>query len=169
MKKLIFTLILLFTFSICYSQIPKITKSDLTELVEKTKKEGGINDDFLIVLDEGIILTLNEIADDQKFFGEIGIINKGSKGMVQVYGENAINGIIMIQSLPKTPEGNDIEISRALVLYFIGEKEISKNELKKINPESIQDIQVIKSKDKIKKYTDKECNEIVIIKLKDTK
>jgi len=171
MKKLIFKLILLFTFSIGYSQvsdIPEITKNDLIELIEKAKKEGKINDNSILVLDEELILNINEITDDQKFFGEISIINKGNKGMVQIYGENAINGIIMIQSPPETPEGSDIEISRGIVLFFIGEKEVSENELKKLSPDSIQNVQVIKSKDEIKKYTDKECDGIVIIKLKKT-
>ncbi|WP_299158348.1 hypothetical protein [uncultured Tenacibaculum sp.] len=171
MKKLILKLILLFTFSIGYSQvsdIPEITKNDLIELIQKAKNEGKINDNSLLVLDEEIILNVNEITDNQKFFGEIRIINKGNKGMVQIYGEKAINGIIMIQSPPKTPKESDIEISRGIVLFFINEKEVSENELKKLSPDSIQNVQVIKSKDEIKKHTDKECDGIIIIKLKKT-
>ncbi|MBR9847011.1 MAG: hypothetical protein GYB35_13300 [Algicola sp.] len=171
MKRLILKLILLFTFSVGYSQtsdIPEITKNDLIELIEKLKKEGKINDNSLLVLDEEIILNVNEIQDDQKFFGEISIINKGNKGMTQIYGEKAINGIIMIQSPLKTPEGSDIEISRGTVLFFIGEKEVSENELKKLSPDSIENVQVIKSKEEIKKHTNKECDGIVIIKLKKT-
>ncbi|WP_282124766.1 hypothetical protein [Algibacter mikhailovii] len=171
MKKLILNLILLFTFPIGYSQvseIPEITKNDLIELIEKAKKEGKINDNALLILDEEIILNVNEITNDQKFFGEISIINKGNKGMIQIYGEKAINGIIMIQSPPKTPEGSDIEISQGTVLFFIGEREVSENELQKLSPDSIQNVQVIKSKEEIKKHTDKECDGIVIIKLKKT-
>jgi len=171
MKKLILQLTLLFIISVGYcqvSEIPEITKNDLIKFIEKAKKEGKISDNSLLVLDEEVILNVNEITDDQKFFGEISIINKGNREMVQVYGEKAVNGIIMIQSSPKAPDGSEIKVSGNNLLFFIGKNEVSENDLKKLNPDSIQNVQVIKSKKEIKKHTDKECDGVVIIKLKKT-
>lgn len=169
MKKLILLLISIFTISINYSQessLPQITKTELIDFITQAKKDGKITDKSIVVLDEEIILDVEELNNNQKFFGQISIIEKGNKEMTEIYGKNAINGIIMIQSTPKNPEDQDIEISDGIVLFFIAEKEVSEKELQKLLPDSIQNIQVIKSKKEIAKYTNKECDGIVIINLK---
>ena len=169
MRKLILFLILIFKISTNYSQESKkstITKTELIKFIEQAKKENKVSKNPIIVLDEQTVIELDSIKDNQKFYGLISIIKKGNKGMNQVYGENAENGIIMIQTPPKTPEGEDIQTSESKVLYFLGKKEISKKDLEMINPDSIKNVQVIKGKEKISEITDKDCDGIVIINLK---
>lgn len=169
MRKLILLLILIFTMSNNYSQESTnstITKTELIKFIDQAKEENKVSENPLIVLDEQTVIELDSIKPNDKFYGQISIIRKGNKGMNQIYGENAENGIIMIQTPPKTPEGNDIEIVKSEILYFLGENEISKKDLQNINPDEIENVEVIKGKDEIAKITNKECDGIVIINLK---
>lgn len=169
MKKLIIFLILALTISINYSQeskITEITKTQLIDFIEESINADKIAHNPLVVLDEQIILDVEGLNDDQKFFGRLSIIEKGNKGMTDIYGENAINGIILIESMPELPDEKSIEISNSKVLFFIGDKEVPEMELKKLDPNTILNVQVIKTKEEISKQTDKDCDGIVIINLK---
>ncbi len=166
MKKFILLVIFISTFLPGKAQensLPEITKSHLQNFIAEATKEGKISEEALIVLDEETIIDLEEMKEDQKYFGKILLIEKGNEEMTQLYGEKAKNGIIMIQSLPKTPEGKDIQDTGEKVLYFIGGKEVSEKFLQKINRDSVRSVRVIKSKEEIARYTDKECDGIIVI------
>lgn len=162
-KNIVSFLFLIMSFAAFSQNFEKtsITKKDLIEFIAQSRKEGKINKDPVIVLDEKIISNLKEINPKQKFLSELKLINMGNKEIVQIYGAKAINGVVFIQSNTQyntSKQGGD-------VLFFIGEKEISENDLKKIDPNSIKEISVFKSKDEIKKYTDKVCAGIVVVTL----
>ncbi len=169
MRILTFLLLLILSISKNYAQKPinsTITKADLVNFIEQAKEEGKVNEDLIIVLDEQRVVDIDSIKANEKFFAEISIIRKGNKEMNQIYGDKAENGIIMIQSPLRTPEGDRIEIDEQKVIYLLGKKEIEKNDLQKIHPDKVEKIEVIKSREKIAKITDKECDGIVIIHLK---
>jgi len=162
-------LIFVLTISINYSQKSKtteISKVQLIEFIEESIVANKIADNPLVVLDEQIILDVDGLTDDQKFFGRLSIIEKGTKEMTAIYGEKALNGVILIESLPESPDGKNVEISNSKVLFFIGDKEVPETELSKLDPDSILNVQVIKTKEEVLKHTDKECDGIVIITLK---
>ena len=107
MRILAILLLLIFSVSKNYAQKPinsTITKADLIKFIEQAKEEGKVNEDLIIVLDEQRFVGIDSIKADEKFFAEIRIIKKGNKEMNQIYGDKAENGIIMIQSPPRTPE-----------------------------------------------------------------
>ncbi|WP_299109850.1 hypothetical protein [uncultured Tenacibaculum sp.] len=167
MKKVTFTLLFLFISLGLFSQNSNasiITKKDLIEFIEQSKKEGKINKNPLLVLNEEIVLDIEEINNKQEFFGEIKLISKGNKTMTEIYGKKAINGVVLIQSHSQDNSAKSTEN----VLFFIREKEISESDLKKIDPNSIKEVRVIKSKHEVKKYTDKVCAGIVVITLHKT-
>ncbi|SDW12972.1 hypothetical protein [Aequorivita viscosa] len=169
MKKTITLLIFVLTISINYSQESKtseINKAQLIEFIKESIVANKVANNPLVVLDEQIILNVDDLTDDQKFFGRLSIIEKGNKEMTDIYGEKAINGIILIESLPESPDGKNVEISNGKVLFFIGNKEIPETELNKLDPNSILNVQVIKTKEEVLKHTDKKCDGIVIITLK---
>ena len=106
MKKLILFLIFIFTISFSYSQesnFEELTKTELINLIKKAQKDGKISDNPVIIVDKEIILDVEQLNNDQKFFGKIKIIEKGNIRMIKTYGKNAVNGIIMIESIPKNP------------------------------------------------------------------
>ena len=166
MKKIILLVALIsavWTGSAQEKLFPEITKSQLTDFIAKAKKEGKISEEAIIVLDEKNLIDLEEIKEDQKFFGNILLIQKGNDKMTEIYGQKAKNGIIMIQSIPKTPDGKDIPNSEKKVLYFVGGKEVSEKYLQRINQDSVKSVRVIKMKEEIARYTDKECDGIIVI------
>jgi hypothetical protein len=103
LKKLILFLIFIFTISFNYSQESSsklITKTELINLIKQAKKDGKISNNPVIIVDKEIILDVDRLNNDQKFFRKISIVKKGNNGMIEIYGKNAINGIIMIESIP---------------------------------------------------------------------
>lgn len=52
------------------------------------------------------------------------------------------------------------------ILYLINGKEVSANDIKKLKPENIASLNVIKNKKEVAKYTNKKINGVIIIKLK---
>lgn len=175
MKKLILLLILTLISATIYSQgmgKNSINKTELIDLIEQAKKENKVSQDAIIVLDESTVIDLEDIEDDQEFFAFVRIINKGNKEMNEVYGENAENGIFMIQTYEEisyvdpTFKGNGVSYHKAGVVFFLDGKEIAEEELKNINVDSIDKVEVIKNKDLIAEITDKECDGIVKIMLK---
>jgi hypothetical protein len=58
------------------------------------------------------------------------------------------------------------EEQKSNVLYILDGKEISQNTLKKINPDDIASMDVIKNAESIKKYTQKKYDGVVVIYLK---
>ena len=106
-KKLIFFLIFIFTISFNYAQeasLKEITKTELINFIEQAKKDGKISDNPIIILDKKIVPDINGLKNDQKFFRNISIIEKGNNKMIETYGKNAINGILMIESAPKNTQ-----------------------------------------------------------------
>jgi predicted alpha/beta superfamily hydrolase len=58
------------------------------------------------------------------------------------------------------------EEQRSNILYVLDGKEILQDTLKKINPDDIQSIDVIKNEEGIKKYTQKKYDGVVVMYLK---
>lgn len=115
-----------------------LAKSDITSLVGKLVKENKVTNEVILVLDEQLVLNPKEITNAQHFQKEVKVIEKGHQDMVEIYGDAAINGIIFITSIPLiSPQDK--------VVYMLGDKEISKEELSSINPKNIKSIDVKKS------------------------
>jgi hypothetical protein len=83
----------------------------------------------------------------------------------QLYGEPAKAGVILIETKEKVYDDN-MPFDKAKVLYLLGGKEISLQELQKIDPNSIESISVIKGKENMKPYTTENYDGVVIIKTK---
>ena len=166
MTKVIFLIALItavFTGNAQVKVLPDITKSQLVEFIEDATKEGKLSEGFLIILDEITSIDLEEMREDERFFGKILIIKKGNEKITEIYGAQAINGVVMLESVPKTPEGEEVRVANKKVLYFLKGKEVSQEYLQKINPDSVKSVRVINSKEEIARYTDKECDGIIVI------
>jgi len=60
----------------------------------------------------------------------------------------------------------NVQVQKQNVLYILDGKEIRQNTLKKINPDDIASIDVVKNAEGIKKYTQKKYDGVVVIYLK---
>lgn len=84
----------------------------------------------------------------------------------QIYGEPAKLGVLLIKTKNKVYEDN-LPFDKSKVLYFLGDQEISLEELKKIDPNIIESITVLKNKEKMKPYTTENYDGVIIITTKD--
>ena len=98
---------------------------------------------------------------------EFSLIAMDNPQMVDIYGEQSLNGVLLIETKPFQEKAAK-SISDSKVLFLLNDKPITQAELEKINHDSIESVDVIKDKKEIAKYTTDEYDGVVIIKLKKT-
>lgn len=92
------------------------------------------------------------------------VLEKGSMITRNAYGENGNGGVVIVMT--KSQGQISTRISGSKVLYFIGSKMITREELDAIDVSRIQSIEVIKEKANMFKYTLEDCDGIIVINLK---
>lgn len=85
-----------------------------------------------------------------------------SKVAIDMYGEPAKNGVLIINTKQKVYDDR-MPFDKHKVLYLLEGEEISLQDLQNIDPKSIQSITVIKNKEEMKKYTSNSAFEGVIL------
>jgi hypothetical protein len=84
----------------------------------------------------------------------------------KIYGEPAKNGTLLLFTAPRPTIKEDTFETESKILILLEDKEIDKSEMEKIDPESIETVEIIKSKDKVKEYTSSDYDGVIIIRLK---
>ncbi|MEN8118961.1 MAG: M56 family metallopeptidase [Bacteroidota bacterium] len=124
---------------------------------------------------DGKVSTINTINSLNPNSIESISVLKG-KTATALYGNKGKNDVISV-SLKKNPIDNSKKIIissfsnddvKDVPLIIINGKESTKAELKKLDPESVESMEVIKDKTGIEKYGIKAKNGVVIVKLKET-
>lgn len=139
----------------------------LVGLIDKLKKEKKIKKNPVIVINEKVIE--NTELKNLKIYNSdiigISVINKDNSEMTKIYGEKSINGVILIETKPFQEKATRT-ISESKVLFLINGKEITQEEMEKIDPNDIKTVTVIKDKKEIIKYTTEKYDGVVIIEMK---
>jgi len=135
----------------------------LVQLVTKLKVEDKINNKPMILVNEKVMSKkeLKKLTFSNSDILEISVIEKGKKEMVEIYGENSLNGIIMIEIKPPSKK-----ISKKNILFIVDGKTVTAAIAEKLDKDKIDEITIIKGKKSVSKYTDKKYDGIIIIKLK---
>ena len=169
MRTILSLLILLFSnFLFSQNESQENIDNYIYKIISDLEKENKVTDNPVIVINE---IVYKERSWDTLSFSKfdiesISIIHKNQKDLVEVYGEQSINGVILIEAKPFDQKIKEEYEGDSNVLFIINGKEISNSKAKKINHDSIAQIQVIKNKDSIIKYTSKEVQGIIKITLK---
>jgi len=144
-------------------------KTMIADFIEKSIAEKKLKKNPIIVVNERV-LKENEL-DKLNFYKsdilEFSLVAMDNPQMVDIYGEQSLNGVLLIETKP-FQERAVKSISDSKVLFLLNDKPITQAELEKINPDTIESVEVIKDKKEIAKYTTDEYDGIVIIKLKKT-
>lgn len=146
-------------------QRPK--KNELKEFISKLINEGKIEKNPVILLNEKA-LTQNELKNLKILSSDISkmsVIKKGNTQMIAIYGENSLNGIVMIETKPKELRYHNSS-SKSKILYIVDGKIISEGKLKKLDRNKIESLTVIKDKKKVSKYTKKKYDGVILIVMK---
>ncbi|WP_035899312.1 hypothetical protein [Leeuwenhoekiella sp. MAR_2009_132] len=173
MKNLFLIIIGLLTFS-GFSQDYLLAdensdKTMIADFIEKSIAEKKLKKNPVIVVNERVLKD-NEL-DKLNFYKsdilEFSLVAMDNTQMVDIYGEQSLNGVLLIETKPFQEKAAK-SISDSKVLFLINDKQITQAELEKINPDTIESLDVIKDKKEIAKYTTDEYDGVVIIKLKKT-
>jgi len=170
MKNITTILILLFsTFLFSQNQSKEENQDNyIFKIISDLKNQNKISEKPVIVINEKVYKNNNwDALTISKFDIEsLSIIKKGQKNLIEVYGNQSINGVILIETKPFDEKIKEDFESYSNALILLDNKEISNSKARKINPDSIENIQIIKNQDSIIKYTSKEVQGIIKITLK---
>ena len=144
-------------------------KTMIADFIEKSIAEKKLKKNPVIVVNERVLKD-NEL-DKLNFYKsdilEFSLIAMDNPQMVDIYGEQSLNGVLLIETKPFQEKAAK-SISDSNVLFLLNDKPITQAELEKINPDTIESVDVIKDKKEIAKYTTDEYDGVIIIKLKKT-
>jgi len=172
MKKILPLILLGLTLLSCSSKKYLLADQDseskrLIELIDKLKKEGKINKNPVIVINEKV-LEKDDLKNLKIFNSEIiniSVVEKDNSQMTQIYGEESLNGVLLIETKP-FQEKSTRTISESKILYLVDGVEFSSEQIKKINPNDIDNLTVIKGKKDVSKYTTENYDGVIIIVMK---
>jgi hypothetical protein len=144
-------------------------KNMIANFIEKSIAEKKLKKNPVIVVNERVLK--NDQLDRFNFYKsdilEFRLIAMDNTEMKEIYGEQSLNGVILIETKP-FQERDVKSISDSKILYLLNGKTITHDELIKINPDKIESVEVIKDKKEIAKYTTEEYEGVLVIKLKKT-
>jgi outer membrane receptor for ferrienterochelin and colicin len=169
MRIILSILILLFSnFLFSQDQLRENPDNYIYKIISDLEKEKQVTDNPVIVINEKVFKEKDWINLSLSKFDieSISIINKDQKGLIEVYGQQSVNGVILIKTKPFDEKIKEENKEDSNVLFLIDGKKISNSKVNKIDPESIEKVEVIKNQDSIKKYTSKEVQGIIKIILK---
>ncbi|TLX73740.1 hypothetical protein E9993_14880 [Labilibacter sediminis] len=134
--------------------------------------DGEITEKPLIIIDgfayDYESLKVNKIPLSKDEIHKLDYLSKDSKGAINIYGERGKNGVVLIlskKSQERLQEKSAATLNNSKVLFLIGDKEISQEDLNRINPNDIESIEVIKEKESVSKFTSKDYDGVVIINI----
>lgn len=172
MKKILTLILIVLTLLSCSSKKYLLADEDsenkrLIELIEKLKKEDKINKNPVVILNGKVIETaeLKNLKIYNSEIIDISVIEKNNEEMTLIYGEESINGILLIKTKP-FQERSTRSISESKVLYLVDGKEINPDKINDINPDYIDSLTVIKDKVEILKYSSENYDGVILIVMK---
>jgi hypothetical protein len=141
----------------------------LIQYISELESQDKITNSPLLVID-GFTTNYAEYKENSRQLSEsdikqIDYLSKDSETAINIYGERAKGGVLLIMT-NKIPVESAQTIDDSKVLILLDEKQISKKELEKLNPENIESIEVIKDKAEVMKYTKDNYDGVVIINMK---
>jgi hypothetical protein len=141
----------------------------IAQYISEIESQDKISNSPLIVID-GFAIDYADYKEESHHLSksnikQIDFLSKDSKTAINIYGERARGGVLLITT-KNIQEKSAKTIDDSKVLFLLGDKQITQEELEKLDPNDIESIDVIKNTDDIKKYTKEDYDGVVIINMK---
>lgn len=145
-------------------------KRFLIHSIKEASKKGQLTTKPIVVVDGTPYryhkeLKNNRLPLSKDDIAQLDIVKK--EVGVGIYGEEAKSGIMLVTTKKGASEKTHAK-DDSKVFVLLGERQISLEEMKEINPTDVESIDVIKNKEAIKQYTSGDYDGVVIIHLKKT-
>ncbi len=170
---IILVMLLVSYFSNTKAQTGELNKNDsIAKYISNIESENKTTDSPLLVID-GFAIDYADYKNKNRPLSksdikQIDYLSKDSKTAINIYGERAKGGVLLITT-NNIKEKSTKTIDDSKLLFLVGDKKISKQELEKINPDDIESIEVIKEAAAVKKITEDNYDGVVIITMKEGK
>lgn len=174
MAKTILTFLsLVFLFSCSSNRYLLVDENEdkffLSKQIKEQRKKGLISSKPIIVID-GVPhrfdkeLKENELKISKSEIKKIDIVK--AEAATKVYGEDAQDGVILITT--KEPKDNNASqvFGDSKVFVLLDGIEVSVEIMNSLDPNQIQSVTVLKSKEAIKKYTSEDYDGVILIEMK---
>lgn len=140
-------------------------KNFLKERINELHSQHKISKTPLIVIDGvpyryNVELKKSQIKLDVDSIYNISVLNQ--ENAIKVYDKAAIHGVLIIT----TKKGNKASTPTPKILYQIDGRDATEEEIKNIDPKTIESIEVIKEKSKMKSITKQSYDGAILIHLK---
>ncbi|TKG97029.1 hypothetical protein EYV94_00970 [Puteibacter caeruleilacunae] len=176
MRNIILILIIA-SFTCCTSKRYLLTdrtaaKKHLAKFINELEGQGEITKRPLVIIDglpygfEDLKETKIPLCKDDIY--KIDYLSKDSKGAKSIYGERGKNGVLLILTKMSQERLKEKPMGNGKILFLVGDRRITQEELENIDPNGIDSIQVIKDLDTISKYTTEDYEGVVIIIMKES-
>lgn len=144
-------------------------KKYLIEYINRLNKEEKITDKPLVVID-GLAfsyenLKVNKIQINKSDISRMDYLGKNSEGAKNIYGDKGKEGVILILT-NNSPQQPGETLTESKILFLIGDRQITREELESIDPNDIESIEVVKEKDNVSKYTSDNYDGVIIVTMK---
>jgi hypothetical protein len=151
----------------CGSKEKNVSNHDfIIQYIEDFERQEIFSDSPLIVID-GVPLSLDDYYDNNRpliksEIKTIDYIEKENQSSIYVYGDRAKGGVILVISKGLNYRYKTIKTKNEILILY-DHKTISIEEFQKLNPDDIEEFEVIEDKDEIKKLYDTDYIKIIKI------
>lgn len=169
----ILTLLFLSSYSGLTAQREGLSDNDsITQYIISIKNQNTITEAPLLVIN-GFAIEYSDYLDkypplSRSDIKQIDYLAGNSETSMNIYGDRAKGGVLLIMT-NNFQEKSTKTIDDSKVLYMMENKQLSREELERLNPEDIESIEVIKEDKEIRKITKGKYEGVVIITLKKDK
>lgn len=144
-------------------------KNYLIRYIANLEKKGEMTDRPLLIID-GFVHTYEELKEGpiplrREDISQVDHLGIGSEAAINIYGEMGREGVLLVRTR-RSENASDQSADESHVLILVGNRPVSPQELDQIDPDDIEEIEVIKNQREIKKYTEEDYDGVVIIRMK---
>lgn len=145
----------------------------LVNRINELKKKGKITGQPLLMVDDSVItpenLKTKRLSFSSTDIAQIDFLPKNSEKAINVFGEKGKNGVVTILTKKHKAYLQSKVIQpqpKGKVLYLVDGLKMTLDNVKKIDKNSIESIDVLNDKNSIRKYASGDYSQAVLIKLK---
>lgn len=170
MKKSIFILVILLTTPLLAQKyVLKDGSTKLVRFIENNIKQGKTESNPVIVINEAIVKGpyLEALSFSNEDIIGLFVVEKGKKHLTNIYGKQALNGVISVTTKVGKATAITFDQSDANILIYIDGILATQKAVAALTPDEILSMNVISGKKVIATYTDQFYTSIIQISTKE--
>ncbi|NBC58268.1 MAG: hypothetical protein GVY05_08305 [Bacteroidetes bacterium] len=147
-------------------------KTYIQQFIQQSIAQDMLKENPLVIVDDKVVTHSKKVVQLDFFKSDIMEISfkpKNQSEWIKKYGAQAVNGVIEISTRPfyAKPINTVKGYAEENILFMVDGKVVSQEDIHDLQPNDIDNIEVVKNKILIKKETSKDYDGIIKIRLKE--